>query len=42
VGQLASDEAFNLNNQRRAELLRARIEELNRRLASLARMRGEE
>jgi hypothetical protein len=38
---VALDKAFELENKRRAKLLRARIDELNLCLASLARMRRE-
>ena len=38
---VALDKAFELENKRRANLLRARIDELNLCLASLARMRRE-
>lgn len=35
IARLSSDEGVGLKNQKRAELLRSRIEELNRRLAAL-------
>ena len=34
IARLTSDERLSLKNQKRAELLRSRIEELNRRLAA--------
>ena len=42
VARLASNENANLKNQELAELLRNRIEELNRRLAILNSTRGKE